>query len=161
LAALCLQHLERERAALGEALAALRENRKALLQGNPSALAEAGQRQQAAADASARLRLLRDDFRREAAAQLNLAPEGVTLRALAAALPGPAGQQVAAARSELAALADEVSRLAASNTSLMHSCLGFIQRVVRDLTGAPSPSRYGRAGTFQEPSSHPLFQVRG
>ncbi|MCC6420491.1 MAG: flagellar export chaperone FlgN [Gemmataceae bacterium] len=159
LARLCLQHLEQEQAALETALAALGASRAALLRGETAGLI-AGQ-QQAAAAVCGHLRQLRNDFRGTAAVILNLPTEDVTLSVLADALSGEAGRLVASARERLARLAAEVRRLIAANASLVRTSLDFVQRFLRDLTGAPTPSRYGPAGTIQEPACAPLLQARG
>jgi hypothetical protein len=160
LAELCLQHLEHEQAILQAALEALQEGRHALVTGNTAALTEAVHRQEVAADAFAALRLHRDEFRRTAAAVLGTSPHDITLRALSAALPGEAAR-FDAARERLARLAIQVRQLSSQNATLIHTCLDFVQRFLRDLTGAAAPTRYGRAGKMQESACGSLLQVRG
>ena len=135
--------------------------RAALLDRDPTALGAALSRHQATARRAEELGRCRVAFQQEAADQLGVPAESVTLELLAGRLPAPTARRVAEARANLRHTAAEVERLSASNASLVYYCLDFLRRFFARLTGGLPDGRYGPTGAPAAASGGSLINARG
>lgn len=158
----CLAHMQQEEAMLAETLESLRRVRAALRGGSIDSLKDALNRQARIAHASSELRERRAKLRREMAAALGVPPHGVTLKMLAARLPGEAGARLASCRDRLNAMATEVDRLNRANAALVGQSLDFLERFFIEITGGDrGGSGYSPAGATREPTLGSIIEARG
>ncbi len=147
-----LNHLAREEAVLRDALACGNDVFAALRRGDlPGALATGAKYEAAGVS-------LHDAAPPRAAAaaalarELGLSAQGVTLAALAAALPDPFAADLRAARARLTAGATELAAVQARNANLIGHLRSYFRGVLADL-GTETPSRYGPTGVRVEPGA--------
>ena len=131
LATLCIEHLEREEALLDASLKAVQDVRAALLTGQFDDLTEALRGHDQLGENSEAMQRRRDDFQRDAAAELGLAAGEVNVTNLARRLPADARQELTLRRQRLGNLAAEVDRLNRANWGLIRPSLEFFEQTVR------------------------------
>ncbi|HEX4608856.1 MAG TPA: hypothetical protein VH092_11685, partial [Urbifossiella sp.] len=94
------------------------------------------------------------------AAAVGLPAAGLTLAALAARAPGPAGDDLLAARARLAAATAELAGIQQRYANLAFHLRSYFRGVMSALTAAGGPSRYGPTGAVLGPAGGTL-QTRG
>lgn len=158
----CLAHMQQEEAMLAETLDSLRLVRAALRGGSLDSLKDALDRQARLAHASQELRERRARLRREMSAVLGIAPQSVTLKMLAARLPGDAGTRLASCRDRLSAMAAEVDHLNRANAALVGQSLDFLERFFIEITGGDrGGAGYSSAGATRAPALGSIIEARG
>ncbi len=157
-----LAHLAREEILLGRALASLRRVRAALLHNDLPELAAALGEQTVLAQDTEAVRQARVDLLLELALALDLSFEESTLSVLLDRLPAKAAQPLADYRERLRKLAREADSLNRGNAALVNCCLGFVQRLLSDLTGGEANGeRYTPAGKHSMTAYGTLVRARG
>jgi hypothetical protein len=158
----CLAHMQQEEAMLAETLESLEQVRTALRGGGIDALKDALDRQTRIAHASAELRDRRAKLRRQMSAVLGVAPHVVTIKMLAARLPGEAGARLASCRDRLNEMAARVDRVNRANAALVGQSLDFLERFFIEITGGERDGTgYGPAGDTREPALGSIIEARG
>ncbi len=159
-AAELLDHLTEEECLLREMLDGLLRLNAALRSGAPAAIAAATEHTDLLAASAAE----RAEARRAAAERLaraaGLPPEGVTLAALAAALPDDA-DALYAVRDRLSAQTAEVRAAERRNANLVRHLRSYFSGVLAVLTAADAPTRYGPTGANLAPALGGSLQARG
>lgn len=156
-----LEHLRAEEQLLRDALAGLSGVHAALRAGDLAAVAAAGPDQDATARALRDAEAARVATTVELARAVGLAPEGLTLSALAAALPEPWAAAVAAARDRLTAAATGLEDFRLRNANLIGQLRSYFRGVLSSLTHDDAPVRYGPSGAIVPPASGGAIQARG
>jgi hypothetical protein len=158
---LCLTHLAREEAALQAARAGLDQLHAAVVHGDAATFQAALQTAADLADETQKTHAARLSFCRALADALDLSPETITLSAIAARLPGHAGDQVAAARDRLQALSAEVRRLTARTASVVSYCRTFMRNLFADLTDTGAAANHYGPGPRATAAAGALLVARG
>jgi hypothetical protein len=162
LASSLLGHLESEALALSETTRTLETLQQGLRGASLEKLRTSQVEQESLSVRLEQLRQVRVDLIRAIGAALHTAPEAVTVRALAARLPGALGQQLDEVRQRTHRLARQVESLNQQNAVLAMHCLTFVQGCLSDLYGeATAAARYSSAGRTVEAPRGSLVEVRG
>jgi hypothetical protein len=104
----------------------------------------------------------RMQWRAETAADIGIAPDEVTLSAIAARIGGTAETDLLAARDRLRGQLQEFARLNSFNLLLVRAHLEALRRFFLDLTGAgESAGRYDRTGAGPGPAHGGLVHTKG
>ncbi|MFO1093800.1 MAG: hypothetical protein U0992_10885 [Planctomycetaceae bacterium] len=156
-----LLHLSRERDWLQAARDSLLLLRRSAMTGDLSALDRALHEQAALTAVRSELSTTRERVFRQAANELGVPQQPVTLLAIAARLPVPARKPVLAVRRELAQRARHVRTVAAGTLSLLAQTRQFVDGILGDLLGAtPTEARYSSDGQRQESTGRALVECR-
>lgn len=154
-----LRHLRLEEDRLRAARDALADLYDAARRGDLDRVRSGQPARDAAAAALGALPAARAAVAAPLAAALGLPAEAVTLSAVAARLPAPWVEQVAAARDRLRALAAEAADLQRRNAILVHHLRSFFGGVLAG-DDAPPP-RYGPSGDRLGPAAAAVISARG
>lgn len=90
---------------------------------------------------------------------LGIAPEAVTIDALATLMPAPEAEHARRLSSELRGLLAEVAREHGINRALMRQELSFLDHLVRLIAGEPDPG-YSPGGGEQRPSVRHVYDFQ-
>lgn len=156
-----LVHLTHERDWLQSARESLLLVRRSAMTGDLPALDRALHEQAALTVARTELAAARQRLFQQAADQLDLRQQPVTLLAIAARLPVPVRKPVLAVRRDLAHRARHVRAVAAGTLSMLSQTRQFVDGILGDLLGAtPTEARYSSDGQRQESTGRALVECR-
>lgn len=141
-----LQSLAHEESLLRDALANVTALHAALRCGEAAESLKLSTQQETLGFSLREAAAARTESARELACEVGLSSEDVTLSALAAKLPEAPAAEVHAARSRLAAIADEIAATHTQNANLVTHLRSFFRGVLSGLTAPDAPKRYGRSG---------------
>lgn len=156
------RHLTEEERTLVAVLESVRELHHSLRQLDGDALALALQSETAALREAEGLQRQRQQFRSETASALGLAPQDVTLGALAAKTSGQLQASVVQTRQKLTDMSAEMDRLNRQNAAMIQQSMMLMRGIVGRLTGTvASGESYNAGGVREEAHVGPLVQWGG